>query len=100
MNRQQQFSNWLTYSKRKKNGGSLVQSTVTCYVRTITNISDDMIKLGVIDKNLYNITSASELDNYAKAIMSNSSFLTKNQRGHNRHVSALEHYIEFAHSCQ
>lgn len=93
MRNKEGFRVWLQ-RVRKKNGKELLDSTIDCYLKTIDNISDDMMGIGIIDKNIYNMT-IDEFDNEYKKIVNNSSFISKNSRGKNRHISALEHYNEF-----
>jgi len=92
------FRKWLKEVKLKKNGQPLIESTINCYINTLENISDDMMRSGVIEKNLYNVLSPNEIDHISNNIKTNNDFIYKNQRGHNRHNSALDHYIEFIHS--
>lgn len=68
MQRRGEFRKWLSETNRKKNGKPIIESTIDCYVRTIDNISEDMLKSKVIDKNLYNVISFSELDQMVNKI--------------------------------
>lgn len=97
MQRREEFRKWLSETNRKKNGKLIIESTIECYVRTIDNISEDMLKSKVIDKNLYNVLSFSELDQMVNKIKKDAGFINKNAIGHHRQSCALEHYMDFIH---
>ena len=95
MNLEREFIQWLSTSKRKRNGEFLSKSSAYKYARAIDSVSADMMSSNVIDTHLYSITSPSELKTLIYKIRDSHDFCLKNETGHNMYSVALEHYLEF-----
>lgn len=86
---EQLFRKWL------EENTELSESSIGKYVGAIRTITKDMLSEGVINKNLYNVTSAAELCIIMKAIYSNSFFDKKDTRGNKMYSNALNQYYEY-----
>lgn len=89
-----EFEDWLV-SKDKKSGNTLSASSAYKYARAIKTISDDMIKIGLLEKKFYVNNSMQELKKDIERIKNNDFFFSKNNIGHNMYSVALDHYLSF-----
>ncbi len=86
--REENFKNWVQLNTRAKKSGRH-------YSRAIETVSDDMIALNVIKKNLYSYTNLTELELSVNKIIENSEFIEKDTTGRHMYSKALNHYINF-----
>lgn len=86
--REEKFKNWVEVNTRAKKSGRH-------YSRAIETVSDDMMELKVLEKNLYLYTNELELVESVNIIFQNSKFLEKDRTGRNMYSKALNHYINF-----
>ena len=83
------FEKWLNDNSK------LSDNSISKYCRAIRAISKDMIEEGVIDKDLYSITSYQDLTDIKSLICNNKYFISKDTRGNRMYSVALNHYINF-----
>ena len=83
------FGKWLQTNK------NLSQSSIGKYQRAIRAVSKDMNEEGVIDFDLYSITSAHQFYSLKKEIFGNDFFDSKDTRGNRMYSVAMNHYYEF-----
>lgn len=83
------FEKWLN------NNSKLSDSSISKYCRAIRAISKDMIEEGVIDKDLYSITTYQDLTALKNIICNNKYFISKDTRGNRMYSVALNHYTNF-----
>ena len=83
------FGKWLQTNK------NLSQSSIGKYQRAIRAVSKDMNEEGVIDFDLYSITSAHQFYSLKKEIFGNDYFDSKDTRGNRMYSVAMNHYYEF-----
>ena len=83
------FREWLEETTK------LSESSIGKYIRAIRAITKDMLAEGVIDKDLYNVTSSIEFDSMKKDITSNKCFNLKDTKGNRMYSVAMNHYSEF-----
>ena len=86
------FSNWMNENSK------LSESSVYKYKRALNTISNEMQESKVIHKSLLNM-SLTELDVAVFAILNNSQFIAKNQKGNHMYSNALKQYRLFALDC-
>ncbi|SDO58254.1 5-methylcytosine-specific restriction enzyme B [Paenibacillus sp. yr247] len=90
-----EFDVWLVSSRNKRYGNTLSASSAYKYSRAINTISEDMIKIGLLERSLYTINSLHDLERGIERIKENEFFISKNSTGHNMYSVALEHYLNF-----
>lgn len=83
------FRKWLEETTK------LSESSVGKYTCAIRAVTKDMLSEGVIDKDLYNISSSIEFDSILRDITSNRFFDLKDTKGNRMYSVALNHYSEF-----
>jgi site-specific recombinase XerD len=83
------FGAWLQSNK------NISQSSIEKYKRAIRAVSKDMNKEGLIDFDLYSITSDAKFYSLKKVIFDNESFDKKDTRGNRMYSVALNHYYDF-----
>lgn len=83
------FGKWLQTNK------NLSQSSIGKYQRAIRAVSKDMNEEGVIDFDLYSITSAHQFYSLKKEIFGNDYFDSKDTRGNRMYSVTMNHYYEF-----
>lgn len=83
------FGKWLQTNK------NLSQSSISKYQRAIRAVSKDMNEEGLIDFDLYSVTSSSVFYSLKKDIFDNDYFYSKNTRGNRMYSVAMNHYYEF-----
>ena len=86
---EKQFEIWLEANL------NLSESSVKKYCRAIRAIAKDMLEEGVIDKNLYNISSSLEFERYLDSIYKSNVFIEKDTRGNRMYSVAMRHYLRF-----
>ncbi len=86
---EEQFEIWL------EGNLNLSENSVKKYCRAIRAITKDMLEEGVIDKNLYNISSSLEFERYMDIIYNNNVFVEKDTRGNRMYSVAMKHYLRF-----
>jgi putative restriction endonuclease len=69
--------------------------TAKKYSSAIDSISSDMIKINLINKNLYNISSELELLFVVDKILNCTDFIEKNKKGHNMYSAALKKFMDY-----
>lgn len=88
------FGNWLMKNR------NLSRNSVGKYQRAIRAVSKDMNEEGLIDFDLYSITSAKAFHSIKKEIINNNFFDSKDTRGNRMYSVALNHYYEFLSSLE
>lgn len=83
------FGKWLQTNM------NLSQSSIGKYQRAIRAVSKEMIEEGLIDFELYSITSAHQFYSLRKEIFNNEFFINKDSRGNRMYSVAMNHYYEF-----
>lgn len=86
---EEQFEIWL------KMNLNLSESSVKKYCRAIRAITNDMLGEGVIDKDLYSISSPLEFEKYKESIYNSNVFIEKDTRGNRMYSVAMKHYLRF-----
>lgn len=86
---EEQFKNWL------KCNLNLSDNSVNKYCRAIRAVTKDMLEEGVIDKDLYNVSSSLEFEEYKYSICNNDAFIEKDTRGNRMYSVAMKHYLRF-----
>lgn len=74
---------------------NISDSSVNKYLRAIRAVTKDMFEEGIIDKDLYHISSALEFAKYRDKIFSNNFFIEKDTRGNRMYSVAMNHYLNF-----
>lgn len=82
------FSLWMTLHR------DLSSSTIEKYTRAVRTVSNDMFKLGVIKKSLFDMSLA-ELDISISLILSNKDFIAKNTKGNHMYSNGLKQFRYF-----
>ena len=85
------FEEWLRNIYVKNNGESIAEVSVKKYSGAVNTISDDMKKIGVIDKCITDM-DLDELDKYIPIILENKGFKTKDKTGNNMYSCGLKRY--------
>ena len=83
------FGIWLQSDKK------LSKSSIGKYQRAIRAVSKDMNEEGLIDFDLYSVTSSSAFYSLKKDIFNNDYFDSKDTRGNRMYSVAMNHYYEF-----
>jgi len=91
------FKRYLEEIPSFKSGRILSDSSVKKYADSINKISDEMIDINLISKNLYVIDDGDILDDMILRILENDYFIEKNERGDYMYSNALEHYQNYNH---
>lgn len=89
MNVEKLFRKWLEETTK------LSESSIGKYTRAIRAITKDMLSEGIIDKELYNVTSSIEFSSMMKNITANRFFDLKDTKGNRMYSVAMNHYYEF-----
>lgn len=84
-----EFSEWM-----KENIGTLSEASIYKYSRAINTISEDMIRLGIIDKNIL-FMSELQFDKYMPVIFNQEKFISKDKKGNKMYSNALKQYRMF-----
>lgn len=82
------FSNWM------KQTTGLSDNSIYKYSRAVISVSNDMIRLGVIDKSLVDMNTI-ELDLAIQLILNNPAFIEKNTRGNNMYSNSLKQFRSY-----
>lgn len=82
------FSNWM------KQTTGLSDNSIYKYSRAVISVSNDMIRLGVIDKSLIDMNTI-ELDLAIQLILNNPAFIEKNTRGNNMYSNSLKQFRSY-----
>lgn len=82
------FKQWLL-----ENG--LMITTVNGYINTINLTTKESIEDKIIDKDIFNIKSETELDIVIEKLSVNEKFLRRKEKNHNQNSAALNHYRSF-----
>lgn len=88
------FGKWLQANK------NISQSSIEKYKRAIRAVSKDMNEEGLIDFDLYSITSAAKFYALKKEIINNEYFDKKDSRGNRMYSVAMNHYYDFLRSFE
>lgn len=88
----EKFRNWM------KTHRNLSPATIEKYTRSINSISNDMIKINLIDKKLTDM-SLVELDLAIALILRNEEFTSKNKKGNHMYSNGLKQYRYFVLDC-
>lgn len=83
------FREWL------EENTSLSESSIGKYTRAIRAITKDMLAEGIIDRDLYTVSSSKEFDVIMKDIVSNRFFELKDTKGNRMYSVAMHHYYDF-----
>lgn len=83
------FREWL------EGNTSLSESSIGKYTRAIRAITKDMLAEGIIDRDLYTVSSSKEFDVIMKDIVSNRFFELKDTKGNRMYSVAMRHYYDF-----
>ena len=86
------FGKWMQTNK------NLSQSSIGKYQRAIRAVSKDMNEEGLIDFDLYSVTSSSVFYSLKEKIFNNNYYDSKDARGNRMYSVAMNHYYEFLHS--
>lgn len=78
----------------------LSENSIGKYQRAIRAVTKDMMEEGILDKDLYAITSSSEFDSIRTDIYNNRYFDEKDTRGNRMYSVALNHYMTFLEARQ
>ncbi len=70
-------------------------STIGKYKRAIRAVSKDMNEEGVLQGDLYNISSFQKFESVKSNIFANDFFVEKDTRGHRMYSAALNWYSKF-----
>lgn len=65
--------------------------TINRYAGAIDTLSTELIRYGLNENNLFNITDKNIID----SILNNQSFQDKNKRGNRMYSAALNHFTEY-----
>lgn len=83
------FGEWLKINR------NVSDSTISKYKRAIRAVSKDMNEEGVLQGDLYSISSFQEFESIKSNIFANDFFTEKDTRGHRMYSVALNWYSEF-----
>lgn len=95
MNRKEAFRRWLQGEKVLKSGKPIPEKTIEQYIKSISHLSDAMYENGVINKRLYSMTEAGEVETAIMAIKKNHMYINMNNESGNILHKALNEYAKF-----
>lgn len=96
MNRKEAFRRWLQNEKAAKTGKAIPEKTIESYIKGISQLSDTMYAHGMIEKRLYSMKEAHELENAISAIKKSHTYINLNNESGNVLHKALNHYMKFS----
>lgn len=96
MNRKEAFRRWLQNEKAARTGKSIPGKTIESYIKGISQLSDTMYENGVIEKRLYSMKEASELEGAISVIKKSHAYINLNNESGNILHKALNHYMKFS----
>ena len=83
------FGQWLSLNC------DISKSTIGKYKRAIRAVSKDMIEEGILQGDLYSISSWEKYESVKAEILANDFFIDKDTRGHRMYSRALNLFGEF-----
>ena len=86
---EERFAEWLGENL------NISESSIGKYKRAIRAVTKDMEEEGVIEKDLYLVTSPTDFYRIKEKIFENKFFYDKDTRGNRMYSVAMNHYYEF-----